>query len=356
MLVDACKEYLHETLRSGSPNWLWFVATIAHAFSLQALLEDVIVQLVVKDMLDDSASTPLASTLALHNIGLTDSETAPNCSRKEQFELVRRGVAKGCRCHVEYVPDVLVVVVIMRMDQLAAGRPLIKDCGSYLDTSGEIVSSNSSQNTATISITSSSGEAMVTGSSSRGAGVDGDSVGTQIPSSSISGGAATIASRSREAMGSSSNGRGGHGDRLDTQIPSSSSGNRQWPDVTDDVTLLLLKHVEWDTLYTAEMIALINQVEMFPHETPAADYLRRQLLRGSAKSLSPPLADEVDWADDIAAWVEWPGLEDTIESVETLQAQDLKVQMTAKFSTVGNRLNVCFKDSEGKLDRLTHEM
>ena len=261
-LVDACKEYLQGTMQAGSPNWLWAAACIAHALHFDELLADAIVALVCVDINnEDSASTPLASALSL-----LDS-TSP----EQQLGLIRKGVARACQ--LNSAPEVLVVVVIMRMDQLAAGRPLVAEDGKYLDTTAQMVNCNKR-----LQADDSGGK--VKGSSKAGRGRRGRQ-----------GGASRGASAKKRKSSSS---RGG-----------SSSSSSEWPEVPDDLPVSLLDAVDWNGLEEAELLALINQIEKYPHETSAADFLRRRMLRCLSQNyLALPIKGCVPCQG--AAWVNFP--------------------------------------------------
>ena len=187
------------SLRNGYTQWLWATFCIAYTFQLRALIRSAAKQLVVEDVHCDAASTPLASAFALMSTmpsvgGATTAEpgagtaigaavegaavgsaaegeagmlagpvagtasaaaetadigaaAAAGGAVLETFpgvllllELMRQGVGEICLLNACSIPEVLLVVIIMRMDQLAGGRPQTKKGGTSLGMDGIIVS------------------------------------------------------------------------------------------------------------------------------------------------------------------------------------------------------------------------
>ena len=76
-----------------------------------------------------AAASAAAAAAAGTGQAVPAAQAAPH---ESLVELLRNAVAEECRC--ENAPEVLVVVVIMRMDQLAAGRPFVGGVRGDLDT------------------------------------------------------------------------------------------------------------------------------------------------------------------------------------------------------------------------------
>ena len=236
-LVDACKAYLQYSMRTGSPEWLWAVACIANALSYQGVLSAAISKLTAKDATDHTASTPLASAVRLLDALSAADERA---RAAQQVRLLRKGVGEACGS-MRTPPEVLVVVIIMRMDQVAAGRPLTRDSGVYRQESN-----NKKRHCSSIGSTNSTGK---------------------------------------------------------NSSSSSSSSSQEWPEVPDELILSLLKVIDWANLEPPELAALYNQTKSFSHRTPAAEYVCSQLLKFSVGSLMQPEQGVI--ADNLAGWVEW---------------------------------------------------
>ena len=281
-LVDACTAYLRSSMRtSSSTEWLWAVACLAYAFSYQALLSDAISNLAATDARDHTASTQLASAVRLLDVLSAADEGA---RATEQAALLRQGVAETCDC-LRSAPEVLVVGTIMRMDQLAVGRPLVRDSGVYLDLNGREVHSNKRHCAAVCSSMGSTGS---------------------------------------PAKGKSSSSRGG------------SSSSQEWPEVPDALILSLLSKISWANLEAPEIAALYNQ-------TPAVEYLCSQLLKHSVDELMQPYRNTV--ASQAAGWVEWE--KGYGGDVGALKTEDLKLRITADLSSAEVMATVLL-DDEGK--------
>jgi hypothetical protein len=180
-LVDACKDYINSSLPSSSGRWLWAAFCISHAFDFAELMQITILHLVSRDVWNDSTSTPLASALALFTArplpptraavaqvvktGSAIAAAAEDAAAEETVEeaaetktvtgvgadvllnLFRRGLAEDGDLHAQCIPEVMLVVIIMRLDQLAAGRPLVQACGTYLNLDGEMSTSSKRRRT-----------------------------------------------------------------------------------------------------------------------------------------------------------------------------------------------------------------
>ena len=342
------------TLRKGHTQWLWATFCIAYTFQLRVLIRLAAKQLVVDDVLEDAASTPLASAFAIMRAasavggvtgtaepgvatGTAAEEPSPGSAAEaeagiaaapaagaasapageaageaaakatgeaaaearaaagaagmdtspcELIELLRQGVAQACYVTVSSAPEVLVVVVIMRMDQLAGGRPGAKEGGKYLSMDFEIVSGSKRRHLA---------------------------------------------------------------DSRDGSVGSSSSkaDRGEWPEVSDELLLSLLQQVKWGSLQEAELIALHNQAAAYIHVTPAANYVKSRLLECMAAVLLLP-TEPAERAEHIACWVDFPpaGLSDVSE--RSYQLADLRlVTRTVSSSKAGFHMEL--DDDDGKL-------
>ena len=90
----------------------------------------------------------------------------------------------------------------------------------------------------------------------------------------------------------------------------------------DELLLYLLQLIKWDSLQEAEILALCNQAATYPYQTPAAEYIRRQLLTCSNAPLLPRVMPAP--SDHVAYW--WDSPEDAERDTRTYTKQDLQLR------------------------------
>ena len=248
-MLDGCRYYMQSTLHGSTAHWAYFIFTLAYQLGMRDLYEEALQVLATGACSEDSYIRPLSAALLTRGGPLADHLAV---LRSAISSLLRGAIAS----------DALLVVLIMRLDQLAGGS----NCPT----------SPAFQDAAAPTPPSKRRKIMPADTVSDGQTFDG-----VVP------------------VGEATN--------------SSSTSSTFLPEA---MTAALLDLVRWDTLHQAEIKALTSQAATYPRSTAAAKRLRQHFLPQQALAWLGKSSDSLPKgqpsAKHLACWLDTsPGCQPT---------------------------------------------